>query len=121
MKTILIVVSMLCSIAMAHASNNPGVDPEIKPITAESSENAGLLRAMGAIKSSCPNAQGNLSYSVEVVSACFVDGFITKVHFWSTPNCPPNMICPQYVIEVGTVTLGCGNEVMSVECGTSEI
>ena len=112
---------MLLCMTMVHASNDPGVDPEIKPITAESSENAGILRAMGAIRSACPNAQGNLSYSVEIVSACFVDGFITRVHFWSSPNCPPNTICPQYVIEVGTVTLGCGNEVMGVECGSSTI
>lgn len=76
--------------------------------------------AKAAIKS-CPNSNGQLQSSVEVVSACFYQGFITKVTFYKKPNCPGNKPCIQVIETVGTVTLGCDNEVIDVTCGSGSI
>jgi len=119
MKAILFVASLLFSATTIYASNHVGVDPVVKTVEAG---NGSVNKALAAIKSSCPDAQGNLTYSVQTVSACFVDGFVRKVTFWRTPNCPPNTICIQSVIIVGTVTLDCNDNVISVTCGAgSEI
>lgn len=120
MKTTLLVFVMMLSVSMTYAAGNSN-DPVIKKIDAAAMNNSSVGLAIAAIKSTCPNANGQLSYSVEVVSSCFAGGFITKVHFWKSPNCPGNQICIQIVEEVGTVTLGCNNEVIAVECGVSSI
>lgn len=113
MKKLFLAMAMAMTTALSFASNeNPTVE-------VANGNDPSINKATAAIKANCPNAQGQLSYSTEVVSACFVDGFITKVTFWSTPNCPPNQICIQIVELVGTVTLDCEGNVMSVECGAA--
>lgn len=92
-----------------------------EPTTAAPGGNDGINKAIHAIKAECPNADGKLSYAVEVQSICFVSGSIRKVSFWKTPNCPPGMMCPQVIEEVGYVILDCDNNVVEVQCAVSEI
>lgn len=87
------------------------------PTTVENASGNGIGAAMSAIRSSCPNATGNLSYTETVVSSCFAGGFITNVNFYKTPNCPPNQICPAVIEIIGTVTVDCEGNVMNVSCG----
>ncbi|MBL4625363.1 MAG: hypothetical protein JKY42_09530 [Flavobacteriales bacterium] len=88
---------------------------------AQSGNNDGQIigKAKSAIKSSCPDTTGKLQASVNVISACFFEGFITEVTFYKTPNCPPNQLCIQVIYTVGTVTLDCDNNVIGVSCGTA--
>lgn len=111
MKTILLATTMLLSV-IAFAHNGTPV---------EASAPNPIKKATAAIKAACSNAQGKLNYSVQAVSACFVDGFIQEVTFWKTPNCPGNQPCIQTVEMVGVVTLDCSGNVISVSCETSEI
>lgn len=91
-----------------------------EPVNAPAaSGNDGIQKAIKAIKSECPNAEGKLSYNVEVTGICFVEGSLRKVSFWKSPNCPPNQICPQYVEEVGYVLLDCDDNVIEVSCATA--
>lgn len=92
------------------------------------SNNALIGKAKGALKAECGGGDvgsifngGEINASVSVVSACFVDGFITEVTLWQTPNCPPNQACIQVVRLLGTVTFDCDNRVLSVDCGTRPI
>jgi hypothetical protein len=39
------------------------------------------------------------------------------VHFWGTPNCPPNMVCIMIVYPIGSVTFDCHGNIVVVNCG----
>ncbi len=119
MKSVLFIAALFLSVSVSFASNGNGGD-EPKS-TATAMDPGAINKAIGAIKSACPNATGNLQYSVDVVSACFVDGFVRKVTFYRVPNCPPNQVCIQVIETVGFVTLDCDNNVISVECGIVSI
>ncbi|MFT5780512.1 MAG: hypothetical protein ACI837_003474 [Crocinitomicaceae bacterium] len=119
MKKVLMFAVMSLIMSAAFASN--GITDPVKPVISEAVSNAGIGNALAAIKSSCPNAEGNLSYNETAIQICFVDGFITEVSFWRVPVCPGNQICIQTVVPVGTVTLGCNGEVISVDCAVSSI
>lgn len=108
MKKLFFALALACTSLTSFASNETptevkGNDPVVQTATA-------------AIKKACPNANGKLNYSVNVVSSCFAGGFITEVSFWKTPNCPPNQPCIQIVEMVGTVTIGCDGEVIGITC-----
>ena len=120
MKTILLVVSFFFAVSISFAGNTEG-NPVLTPVSSVNASNSSINKAIGAIKSACPNSQGKLSFNQTVVASCFVDGFITKVTFWTTPNCPGNQVCIQTAIIVGSVLLDCDGNVMSVTCGVSEI
>jgi len=114
MKKVVLLLALTAS-TFSFAGNN-------EPTTAPAQGNDGIQKAIHAIKSECPNAKGNeLNYSVEVQSICFVQGSIRKVYFWKTPNCPPGMMCPQVIEEVGYVILDCDNNVVEVSCAMNEI
>lgn len=112
MKKVIFTLALV-AFASFSFSNNDEKGPK-KEVTAET---ATIAKAKGAIKSSCPNADGNLTASVKVLSSCFVDGFVTEVTFYKTTPCPPNQICIQLVEVIGSVVLDCENNVMSVTCG----
>lgn len=38
------------------------------------------------------------------------------VHFYGTPNCPPNSICPQVIYPIGSVTFDCNGEAVVINC-----
>jgi hypothetical protein len=105
---ILLIVTLLASFTLLSSFTTEN----------SSQENNNMVAiARKAIKQNCPNSQGNLQYNVRTVSACFADGFITEVTFYKKPQCPPNQYCIQVIQAVGTVTLGCDNSVISVNCG----
>ena len=114
MKNVILIFSLILSTAVFAGITEPTNGEN--PATVENAGN-GVGAAMGAIRSACPNATGNLNYTETVVSSCFAGGFITNVNFYKTPNCPPNQICPAVVEIIGTVTLDCEGNVMSVSCG----
>lgn len=63
------------------------------------------------------NSLLSLGSSVETVSACFADGFITEVNFYTEPNCQPNKPCPLFLSKfVATVTFGCDDEIIYSSC-----
>jgi hypothetical protein len=119
MKRIIMIAVMSLSMTAVFASN--GITDPVKPIISQTVSSAGMGNALAAIKSSCPNAEGNLTSSSTTIGICTVDGFITRVSFWRVPVCPGNQICIQTVVPVGSVTLGCNDEVISVECAVSSI
>lgn len=110
MKKVIFTLTMV-ALATFSFSNNDEKNVSTETVT--------IAKAKGAIKSSCPNADGNLTASVKVLSACFVDGFVTEVTFYKTSPCPPNQICIQIVEVIGKVTLDCQNNVIDVTCGGS--
>jgi hypothetical protein len=58
-----------------------------------------------------------INSSVEVVSACFASGFITRVNFYTEPNCQPNQPCPLFLSKlVASVEFGCDDEIISGTC-----
>lgn len=114
MKSLLVVCALVLS-AGVFAGN--GIeDPAPKKET--NADQSTIARAMGALRSTCPDATGDLQASVSIVSACFVDGFVKNVTFYRVPNCPPNQVCIQVIQTVGTVTLDCGDNVIGVSCGS---
>lgn len=118
MKTTLLIAAFFISMTAAFATN--GID-EPKSTTSTAMAPGAINKAQGAIRANCPEATGDLEYGVQTISACFVDGFVQRVDFYRVPNCPPGMICPLYVQWIGSVTLDCDNNVISIECGVSEI
>lgn len=114
MKTLFFLAALMIS-AVSFAGNE-----EPTPVKVEANDPV-IGAAMAAIRNTCPNATGDLQYNVTIVSSCFVDGFITKVNFYKVPNCPPNQPCIQVIETVGSVTLGCNNEVIEVTCGVVAI
>jgi hypothetical protein len=114
MKNLMLVFSLVLSTAV-FAGNNDPVNGEATA-TAESSNGNGIGAAISAIRTTCPNATGQLQYTETVVSSCFAGGFITQVYFYKVPNCPPNQVCIQVIEEVGTVLLDCEGDVISVSC-----
>ena len=91
---------------------------ELPNETSENNSNQNIIGiAMGAIRSECDNAIGELQAQVQTISACFAGGFVNRVTFYSVPNCPPNQFCIQVIQVVGSVTLDCDNNVLSVDCG----
>lgn len=85
-----------------------------------SSEQSAVNAARTAIKQSCDNAQGNLSYAVTENYNCNIfdgTGVNRTISFWRTPVCPGNQICIAVVIPVGTVVVDCDNSIVSVSCG----
>lgn len=117
MKKLLFIAALMTA-SISFAGNGNGTD---EPTATSAVDPGAINKAQGAIRSTCSDATGDLSYGTEVVSACFVDGFITKVHFYRVPNCPPGMICPLYIQLIGTVTLDCDNNVIDVECAVNGI
>ncbi|MFT5780511.1 MAG: hypothetical protein ACI837_003473 [Crocinitomicaceae bacterium] len=122
MKKMLMIAVMSISMTTVFASNElPKLEVnqinEICQIAQNASNGVAIGRAMAAIRTSCPNAQGDLSYSVTTGGTCAGDATMTKVTFWKVPNCPPNQVCIQAIISIGSVKLGCNNEVLSVNCG----
>ena len=85
---------------------------------AQDNSSRNLATANAAIRSQCDNSQGNIQAFTSVVSACFVDGFITNYNFYRVPICPPNTFCIAVIIPVGTVQLGCDGSVISVSCNS---
>ena len=114
MKNVILIFSLILSTAV-FAENTEPTNGET-PATVENSNGNGIGIAMSAIRSSCPNATGQLQYNESVVSSCFAGGFITNYYFYKTPNCPPNQFCPAVVELVGTVTLDCEGNVIGVSC-----
>lgn len=114
MKNLILVLAVMFTSAISFAGNdNPTVQKSNDPL---------INKAVAAIKSACPNANGQLNYSTKTVSSCFAGGFITEVNFWKSSKCPGNKPCIQTVEVVGTVTLDCEGNVISVNCGAgSEI
>jgi len=107
---------------MSFAANYSG-EPITEPtpeVTAQPTNDPGVLIAMGALRSTC-HFQGRLQHSVTVVSSCFVDGFVRRVTFYQTPNCPPNQPCIQIIELAGSVLLDCDNNVLSVDCAANPI
>jgi len=86
----------------------------------ENFNNQLINKARNAAKSCIQNAREphfEIVPSVNVVSACFADGFITEVTFYKVRKCTQTP-CPRPAAElVAVVTLGCSNEVMSTVCG----
>ena len=114
MKSIILIFSLVLSTAV-FAGNNDPADGNT-PATVENSNGNGIGAAMSAIRSSCPNATGQLQYTQTVISSCFNGGFITQVNFYKTPNCPPNQPCIQVIEVIGSVMLDCDGNVISVNC-----
>lgn len=83
------------------------------------SDSQTIAIARAALKSTCDDVNGDLSASVNVVGACFIDGFIKEVTFYRPVKCPPNMICIQMIALSGVVTLDCDNNVIGVQCGSA--
>ena len=73
--------------------------------------------ARGAIKSTCPNSQGNLTATVQIISSCGV-GDVSKVIFLKEENCPgnPHDPCVQIVEVVGYVIVDCNGNVIDIFC-----
>ena len=112
MKTVFFLAALMLS-AVSFAGN--GTEDQVVT-TSEQAGDAGIGRAIAAIRSSC-GVTGDLEYNVTTESICFVDGFIRKVNFYQVPNCPPNQPCIQVIFLIGTVTLDCEDNVINVECG----
>lgn len=63
------------------------------------------------------NAIIQIASSVETVSACFAGGFITRVSFYTEPNCKPNQPCPLILSKlVAEVEFGCEDDVIYSSC-----
>ena len=112
-KTIItsVLAAFVAVFAFAQTANNA--------TTKTTNENQLIAIAKQALKSSCNDTGGKLQASVNVISACFAGGFITEVTFYRKPNCPPNQVCIQVIETVGTVQLGCDNQVIGVSCGSA--
>lgn len=114
MKSIFFLAALM--ITTISFAGNGTEEPTATVSTSTPAPNAGIGAAIGAIRSAC-NVQGDMEYSVSVVSSCFVDGFVRRVSFWQLPDCPPNQPCIQVIYPVGSVLLDCNNNVISVDCG----
>lgn len=92
---------------------------------AQNNDNGYVGRARGAANDCInPFFNGNdwiIMESVNTVGSCVAGGFITQVVFAARPvqqpctdfeGCPP----PALPIVIATVTFGCNNELMSVNC-----
>ena len=114
MKSIFFLAALM--ITTVSFAGNGTEEPTVKESTSSPAPDAGIGVAIGAIRSNC-DIQGEIQYSVSVVSSCFVDGFVRRVTFYQLPNCPPNQPCIQVIYPLGSVTLDCDNNVVSVDCG----
>lgn len=116
------IISLLCATLLISAVALAGsTEPEKKTKATEEVNNAdpnGLAgRAIGAVKSSCPFAEGKLSAIVQFLGLCLDGTEVYRVVVYSGPNCPPGQICPLGpIVLIGTVDFGCDGE-MTVECG----
>lgn len=120
MKTFLFAASLILIASLNYsASFNSeldltGVDPET-----ESAEfNGSVNKAKGAIRSTCPNATGQLTQEVQVI-ANYDGSTTTRVVFWKGNNGQGNQ-SSQQAEYVGTVTLDDNNNVVSVACANEE-
>lgn len=79
-------------------------------------ENGLIGKAIAAYHSQCGTYNGPIEGSASVVSACFVDGFITEVTLSRKLNCQQVDCDAVRLAPIARVTFGCDNEVSFVEC-----
>jgi hypothetical protein len=76
-------------------------------------------KARGAAHECLAQFEGNYEINafVDVTGICFVSGNTYRVTFSAGPKCPPNHICPLFIILVATVEFDCDGNVTYVSCG----
>lgn len=82
------------------------------------SDNSYIGKARGAAHDCLNDFEGyRITATVEETAICFVSGSLHRVTFIATPNCQPNVPCPQVAILVATVEFDCEDNAYLVTCG----
>ena len=114
-KRIFLSFALLCiiltcySTAYSQGNGNNGNGPN--------SDQALINRAKGAWRGQCSTQlTSQIGGNVSVVSACFVDGFIRRVHLYPIIQCHKEP-CPLILVRLlGTVDFDCDGNIIGVTC-----
>jgi hypothetical protein len=79
-------------------------------------DNGLVGKAIAAYHTQCGTYNGPIEGSAGIVSACFVDGFITEVVLTRKVNCQQIDCTLIRLSPIARVTFGCDGEIISVEC-----
>lgn len=120
--TLALVLMASASFAAVTSGGN-GEEPKEEATSNYPTDQALAGLAVAALQQQCGNQHTGWQWQTNVttISACFAGGFIKQVFVYATPNCPPNQPCIQVIQLVGTVQFGCDGDVLSVNCGFTEI
>lgn len=94
------------------------------PSFAASNENAAIAQAKSdpGVQACIQNARQSgleINAAATVLATCENGGSSWTVDFWAAPNCPPNKICPMYLVLAASAEVACDNTVTQTWCGAA--